>query len=265
MTLIVAIKCRNGIVLGADGAATLGSLGQYTVRQPVKKLTIIDGCVVVGVSGFVGLGQRITGAIEDLWKAKKLSPKGQQISAHHATPVLSTAIRQHVLPEIQVAQTSRPLVGDIAAQSVLTSTIVAVPVSQRICLFEFDFQGAGEEKTDDLPFVSIGSGQKSADPFLAFLRRTLWKDTLPSVADGIFAAYWTLHYAIKGDPGGVADPKQVVVIEKNKSWKARELEESELRDHSENVDAMEKMISDYPARFQEEGEDDQQVPVPGDE
>jgi len=264
MTLIVAIKCRDGVILGADGAATLGTLGQQSVKQPVKKLTIIDGCVVVGVSGPVGLWQRITGAIEDLWKAKQLSPKGQQVSAHHAIPVLSAAIRKHIVPEIQMAQVSRNLVGDLAFNSVNSSTIVAVPVSQRICLFEFDFQGSGEEKTDDLPFVSIGSGQKSADPFLAFLRRTLWKDALPSVADGIFAAYWTLHYAIKGDPGGVADPKQVVVIENDKSWKARELEESELKDHSENVDAMEQMISDYPARFRE-GEDDQQVPVPGDE
>lgn len=64
MTLIVGIKCDDGIVLGADGAATLGVMGQSTVRQATKKLDILKESVVVGVSGPVGLAQRIRGEIE---------------------------------------------------------------------------------------------------------------------------------------------------------------------------------------------------------
>jgi 20S proteasome alpha/beta subunit len=40
MTLIIGIKCSDGIVMGADGAATFGSLGQQTIRQGTKKLEV---------------------------------------------------------------------------------------------------------------------------------------------------------------------------------------------------------------------------------
>ena len=75
LTLIVGIKCTDGVVLGADGAATLGVMGTPTVRQAVKKLTIIDRQVVVGVSGPVGLAQRFTNEVEALWTGGKLSGK----------------------------------------------------------------------------------------------------------------------------------------------------------------------------------------------
>jgi ATP-dependent protease HslVU (ClpYQ) peptidase subunit len=67
MTLIVGIKCRNGIVMGADGAATLGALGQQTIRQETEKLDILENRIIVGVSGPVGLGQRIRAEIHTLW------------------------------------------------------------------------------------------------------------------------------------------------------------------------------------------------------
>ena len=51
MTLIIGIKCKDGIVLGADGAATLGAMGQRTILQPMKKLEIISSAMVLGVSG----------------------------------------------------------------------------------------------------------------------------------------------------------------------------------------------------------------------
>lgn len=59
MTLIVGIKCADGVVMGADGAATLGNpvVGQATVTQPVSKLHIVDNRILMGGSGAVGLSQ----------------------------------------------------------------------------------------------------------------------------------------------------------------------------------------------------------------
>ena len=55
MTLIIGVRCSDGVVIGADGAATLGStLGGPTVMQPVTKLQILEGTIVMGVSGQVG-------------------------------------------------------------------------------------------------------------------------------------------------------------------------------------------------------------------
>ena len=67
MTLIVGIKSRDGIVMGADGGATLGDIPQTTVMQPIKKLEIISESVVIGTSGHVGLGQQFRAAIEKVW------------------------------------------------------------------------------------------------------------------------------------------------------------------------------------------------------
>ncbi len=58
MTLIIGLKCSDGIVVGYDGAATLANIARLrTVIQPVPKLAIIRDKMIVGVSGPVGLGQ----------------------------------------------------------------------------------------------------------------------------------------------------------------------------------------------------------------
>ena len=58
MTLIIGIKCEGGIVMGADGAATLGCMGTHTVVQECKKLQLLCNSIILGVSGSVGLAQR---------------------------------------------------------------------------------------------------------------------------------------------------------------------------------------------------------------
>jgi 20S proteasome alpha/beta subunit len=75
MTLIIGIKCEDGIVLGSDGVATFGAMGQRTIRQSLTKLNILEDCIAVGVSGPVGLGQSISGEIQNLWEEKKFSGK----------------------------------------------------------------------------------------------------------------------------------------------------------------------------------------------
>jgi hypothetical protein len=63
-----------------------------------------------------------------------------------------------------------------------------------------------EIKEDNLFFVSMGSGQALADPFLAFVARVLWGNTRPSVERAKFGVYWALDHTIKHAPGGVGGP-----------------------------------------------------------
>ena len=78
-----------------------------------------------------------------------------------------------------------PLVGQQAAgATVLCKSLVAFPFKGQPRLFQFDYSGAPEEATKDLPFVALGSGQRIDDPFLALLKRVLWSDAEPSVAEG---------------------------------------------------------------------------------
>jgi hypothetical protein len=145
--------------------------------------------MVIGVSGPVGLGQRIVGTIQSLRQANKFSNK----QPFEASTIIREAIGKHISMEMQAAIESSKLIGQgVAAQSALTHTAVAMPVNRQLCLFQFDQQGAPEEASIDLPFIVIGSGQMLADPFLGFIRRIFWKPTGPTTAEGIFAAIWTL-------------------------------------------------------------------------
>ena len=167
MTLIVGAKCSDGVVLGADGAATLGdpALGQSTVIQPVRKLKTLKGRMVMGVSGAVGLGQLYSDRVEALGREKQLR---HGVSLPDTQRMIFDAIYKDAGPALERT-----------GQFAHTQSVVALPVGGpdgRPELIQCNHVGSAEAATDDLPFVAIGSGQGIADPFLAFLRGVFWPD-----------------------------------------------------------------------------------------
>jgi hypothetical protein len=92
------------------------------------------------------------------------------------------------------------------------------------CLIEFatnNFQPEYKEKK--MFFVSMGSGQPLADPFLAFVSRVLWKNTLPDVKNGRFGLYWALTHTLKYAPGLVGHPIRLATLSKRENaWIASE-------------------------------------------
>lgn len=254
MTLIVAVLCEDGIVVGADGAATLGVPGQMTVRQPVRKLSIIEDRIIIGTSGPVGLGQRLADELASIWKSRELLSKSPEAAMGH----LRVKFFNHISVEMQAASMARNVIGSAANASAVSQTILALPIGKRLCLIQFDQQGAPELATTDLPFIAIGSGQPIADPFLAFLRRVLWRhgckaaDPLPQLGDGITGALWTLQHAILTNPGGVSDPIQMVILRKDGGdYSARELADAELAEHKQAIAALEGKIGDEWVRLRE--------------
>ncbi len=257
MTLIVGVLCEGGVVVGADGAATLGSMGQQTARQPVKKLTKVGTRIIVGVSGPVGLGQQLIDRVHGL-AAKSAFKPGKCPTTAQAIRIVSEEFRKDIGPAIEAAKVAVDLVGNQnASQSALTHSLVALPVKGKPSLLQFDFVGAGEAATPDLPYVAIGSGQGTADQFLAFIRRVLWKDRLPNVADGRLAATWTLTHAIKTSPGGVADPIQLMVLE---GEEVTEVSGPDLDTHKQFVQEIEDHLAEIPEKLQ--GSDDDVAPLP---
>src|SRR5215212_5873575 len=62
MTLVLALRCRDGVVLASDGQATSEAAGQPT-RQPVGKLFDVGGRIAWGAAGSVGLQQALADAL----------------------------------------------------------------------------------------------------------------------------------------------------------------------------------------------------------
>jgi len=78
---------------------------------------------------------------------------------------------------------------------------------------------------------------KIAFTALGFIRRVFWKNNLPSLQDGKFAATWAIEHAIELNTGGIKGPIQMAEISRNKKWqlRAKILEESDLQEHKQMV------------------------------
>ena len=131
-----------------------------------------------------------------------------------------------------------------------TVSLVALPVgglTGKPELIQCTYNGQAEAATNDLPYIAIGSGQPIADPHLALLRRVFWPDKLPNIADGIFAAMWTLLHAIQVNPGGVAEPIQMAVLEKSKGneLRAHEFSWQVVAEHRQHVKEAEEHLRSF--------------------
>jgi len=119
-----------------------------------------------------------------------------------------------------------------------------------LCEFPIsDFQP--EFKSENLWYVSMGSGQIIADPFLGFVRKNFWLDKQPNLEDGIFGTFWALEHAIEVNPGGIGAPSQIVVLQKKDdgTFHTEILSESVMQEHVENLGALETHIKSYKSTF----------------
>lgn len=236
MTLIIGILCSDGIVVGADGAATYTtSLGQIrTITQPTPKLRIIGEQVILGLSGPLGLGQSYVEEIEPQVRNRNYLCPWKTVP--EARKFLQENLWKHAELSWKRAEIVSKTVGQHAMVECLHQTIVAFPIGDNPHLLQLNHQCHPEEATSNLPFIAIGSGQPTADPFLAFIRRTFWPNSPPALTDGIFAVAWALDYSIKAQPGGISDPKQIIILEKeNGKWKANQLTQDELGEHMQMI------------------------------
>lgn len=247
MTLIVGIRCKEGVVIAADSRATLGSLGNRTARQNISKLDLPTDQVIVGISGFVGLGQKILRSLDkDLWN----QVKGKNTNHLKARKLIRDKMWTQVEPEFEAAAKSAKVIGHLAHSSAICHTLIATPIENNPILLQYDHQCASEEATNQLPFMSIGSGSIYADPFLAFLRKSLWSNGEPkNVGEAVLVAIWTLDYVIELDPtGSVGGNVEIATLTKvNNEWKAEMVLEHIISEHrqyySEGIKEMVKYFN----------------------
>ena len=230
MTVLIGLRCSDGIVIGADSSATFGPhLNARTIEQKVQKVFVVEGKIIIAGTGQVGLGQRFKESVERAFKEKKLGGvTGIQVAKQ------LSSVGQADFAETQVNK------GQYGA-------LVAFPVGTTPHLCELsanDFQP--EMKTDDMWFASMGSGQPITDPFLGLMRRVFFKESVPTLREGIFLTAWALSHTIELNPGGINGPSQIATLSTDAGrMVARLLDDDELEEHQNSVDGAEKHLCQY--------------------
>lgn len=236
MTVLVGVRCIDGVVVGADSMAT-SSMGPQHLIQITSddKINIVDSKIIIACTGSVGLSQRFHAIVKEAWQPKKLFQKSaiectREIARNAVQDFGNTGVPRHQHLGLQFG------------------SLMAAPLDGIAQLIEFsavDFQP--EIKRDKIHFVSMGSGQLLADPFLAFISRVLWQDKAPDVKTAAFGVFWVLTHAIKYAPGGLGLPIKLATLKKEKGdWIARSMEGDELQECAQHVSEIEKRIGSYP-------------------
>lgn len=228
MTILIGVKCTDGVVIGADSAATSAAGQIHLLKMASDKIDIIDGRVIVAGTGQIGLGQRFAKVVSDAHSAKLFQATevdvGKQLSAAAANDFGATGAPK----------------GQYGA-------LVAAPIKDAGSLIEFaisDFQP--EIKTKKLNFVAMGSGQMLAEPFVSFVARTFWQSKMPDVQSAIFGVHWALAHTIRCAPGGVGEPIVIATLTKGKKgWSAEMLSDEVLGEQAQHMAAIEDVIASY--------------------
>jgi hypothetical protein len=242
VTLIVGILCRDGVVMASDSAATFGAGGRPTIgQQIIRKVHRLNEHVLFSSTGAVGMAQLLADKVASLWGDGTLS--GSKCpTPESAMDRIGKEVIQLVGPYLQTAQLQQNITGD--ASSSLCKSLVALPVGHVPCLFNFDYNGAPERSTPELPFISMGIGQAIADPFLALLHRLLWKAAEPTVAEGRLAAVWTIEHVSQTNPGGVGGGVQLATLSagSDKLPSVTMVSDEDVEEHRQKIAAAEHAL-----------------------
>lgn len=237
MTLIIGIKCVDGIVLGADSAQTMPGY----IQQSTRKIEIIGSDFVIGSSGSGHIAHQFRWAIEEAMASPEFCTENLQAA--------SNSLRQAIWPIVERNFSETAFLRQRSTQPAnfqdpTTYSLVALLAGRTPTLLSFNENGSPIEITADSVFGCLGSGCFAANPFLGFIKRIWWVDHNPSVAEGILATVWTLEHSIKVSSGGVADPKQLVVFSSTDGeWRAKELSSNELDEHHQAVNELERKLA----------------------
>lgn len=211
MTVLVGVQCSDGVVIGADSIAT-SSMGTSPLihLQSNSKIQIFDGKVIVAATGAVGHSQRLSEHVKEALAGGVFNMAKRRECV--------TNISKRLINDLQVS------LAPLKNNGYGFGALIAAVHSDAAYLVEYDtatFQP--EIKDGNLFFVSMGSGQMLADPFLAFVSRVLWRGKMPTVADAKFGVFWALKHAITLAPGGVGEPIIIASLQKSgNTWVAAE-------------------------------------------
>ena len=214
-------------------------MGQQTVGQPLTKIRIIKGGDgLLASSGHNGLGQQLAAIVDE--------KKPEFVNQPYVKSIvkLQEQMRPLINKSFETAGYAARVMGNAAALDAICGSLLAAPFKDGLKLIEISPQVAVECMSDELPFISMGSGEPSADPFLGFLRKVYWPTGRPTLNDGVLAAYWTVQHAIDMKVSGVGFTADVFVVQpEGKGYVASQLTEAQLAEHNEFMKSAEEFFA----------------------
>jgi 20S proteasome alpha/beta subunit len=193
MTLIIGIRCKDGLVMVADSMSTEAAplnTGNITKHEAEKIVAYKD--ILWGSSGSVGVKQVIQHELEKdygNWFQRNISP---------------VDLRQRLVRKIQpILREQYRLVGEFSnnhpAHIPFTNFIFGVYLTGGFALLNIESNCAGE--VVEAHHCATGSGQKTGQALLRRLRNQEW-----DVKTGLVVAYRTMNDAIHVEPQGIGPP-----------------------------------------------------------
>ncbi|RWA59452.1 hypothetical protein [Mesorhizobium sp.] len=242
MTILVGVKCSDGLVIGSDSIGT-SAMGPMPLLQSESnsKIRLFGDKIIVACTGAAGLSQRLYAHVEGALNGNAFT--GNKV--HEST----TNVTRRFLEDCHKSFVPRQ-----GSQGLGFGALMGAYIAGEPRLVEYattDFQP--ELKEDRNFYVSMGSGQQLADPFLAFISRVLWHDKPPSIEDGKLGVYWALDHTCRLAPGGVGGAIKLAVLSQGSgSWKAELLEQ--VGEQAQYVSELEAHIAKFSRTTVEEAE-----------
>jgi hypothetical protein len=204
-------------VIGADSIAT-SSMGPNPLIhiQSNSKVRIFDGKVIVAATGAVGFSQRLDAHVQEAIAGGVFNGQKQRECI--------TNISRRLLTDFEQSKVHVHAQGGLRFGALIAAIHGGQPF-----LVEYDTANFQPEiKEGKIFFVSMGSGQMLADPFLAFVARVMWGGKMPTIADAKFGVFWALKHAVTLAPGGVGGPIIIATLRQNNgAWAATEMTENQ--------------------------------------
>lgn len=249
MTVVVGFYCRDGIVIGADSMLTPSMGGISVGHHKGQKVHLLSGNQLFAFAGDQGQAARF------------------QIMADGSHAMPATVGHAIDFPLILTQSLIQQFQNTGVGQQIGVNTLLGFEHGgqQQLCVFE----GLIQPRLLDAAhyYVALGSGKLSADPFLRFLVDIFCLNGPPSVREATFLTEWAIQHVIDTNPGGVAGPIRIAVMERNPggAWQSRLLTDNEVDDQGQAVESARQSLRDWrnsltPQEIGEEGSED--IPAP---
>ena len=225
MTLIVALRCRDGVVLASDGQATGFSSGG-PIKQKCKKIFKLPGNVLIAASGTIGVIQRCRESIEMY---------SQAISGYGLNHVIEEEDGEKITLRDQIKklvfsinkdekERHKAFYGDERGAPLADIIIAFYDKNREEFRIWHVAPDGGDEFLDELGYGCSGIGDTFGHAFL----KNFYSEDL-DVRIGSVIAFRVINEAIEIGAYGLGEPIDVWIMERvEKDIKVKQLSSEEL-------------------------------------